>query len=73
METLEAFRDHGVPANRLEQGLDHASLVLEQVKQAGIDLDAITRKLEEEGIEKFNKPYDKLLEAIEQQKRKIKG
>jgi transaldolase len=72
METLEAFRDHGVAANRLEEGLDHASQVLEQVKQAGIDLDAITRKLEEEGVEKFNKPYDKLLQAIENEKRKIK-
>jgi transaldolase len=72
METLEAFRDHGVAANTLENDLDHATKVLEDIKKAGINLDAITQKLEEEGIEKFNKPYDKLLEAIENQKKKIK-
>ncbi|MEO6722873.1 MAG: transaldolase [Ferruginibacter sp.] len=73
METLVAFRDHGNAASRLEDDLEHATQVLEDVKNAGIDIDAITNQLEEEGIEKFNKPYDKLLEAIEGQKKKIKG
>ncbi len=72
METLEAFRDHGVAAGTLEKGLDHATRVLEDIKQAGIDIDAVTQQLEEEGIEKFNKPYDKLMEAIGNQKKKIK-
>ncbi|MEO5891843.1 MAG: transaldolase [Ferruginibacter sp.] len=72
METLVAFRDHGVAADRLEDNLEHATKVLEDIKKAGIDIDAITQTLEEEGIEKFNKPYDKLLEAIEHQKKKIK-
>lgn len=72
METLVAFRDHGVAANTLEKDLGHATKVLEKLKNGGIDIDAITQKLEEEGIEKFNKPYDKLLEAIENQKKKIK-
>jgi len=72
METIDAFRDHGVAANTLQTGLDKAAKVLEDIKKAGISLDAITQQLEEEGIEKFNKPYDKLLEAIENQKKKIK-
>ncbi|MEO7766751.1 MAG: transaldolase [Ferruginibacter sp.] len=72
METLVAFRDHGVAANTLETGLAHATEVLDKLKESGIDLDAITQTLEEEGIEKFNKPYDKLLDAIENQKKKIK-
>ncbi|MEP7107345.1 MAG: transaldolase [Ferruginibacter sp.] len=73
METLLAFRDHGIAANTLEKDLDHATKVLDDLEKAGIDLDAITQKLEEEGIEKFNKPYDKLLEAIENQKKKVKA
>ena len=72
METLVAFRDHGVAANTLENDLDHATKVLEDIKAAGIDLDAITQKLEEEGIEKFIKPYEKLLAAIETEKNKVK-
>lgn len=73
METLVAFRDHGKAAARLEDDLQQATQVLEDIKKAGIDIDAVTNQLEEEGIEKFNKPYDKLLEAIEAQKIKIKG
>lgn len=71
LETIEAFRDHGVAANRLEQELDKTTKVLLELKSAGIDLNEITQKLEDEGIEKFNKAYNQLLSAIENQ-RKIK-
>jgi len=71
LETIEAFRDHGIAANTLEQGLDSATAVLEKIKAAGIDIDAITQQLEDEGIEKFNKPFEKLLQAIEDQKSKV--
>ncbi|MGI4022552.1 MAG: transaldolase [Janthinobacterium lividum] len=68
MDTLVAFRDHGNAKDTLETDLDKATATLEQIKTAGIDLDAITQQLEDEGIEKFNQPYDKLLAAIEKQK-----
>lgn len=70
METLEAYRDHGQPELRLETDLDLASQVMEELTKAGIDLKALCQQLEEEGIDKFNKPYDKLLDAIGQQKEK---
>ncbi len=68
METLEAFNDHGNAANRLVNGLDKATEVLTRLKKEGIDLNAITQKLEDEGIEKFNKAYDSLIGAIAKQK-----
>ena len=68
IETLEAFNDHGKAGNRLEDDLDKAMQVLEQLKEKGIDIDAITQKLEDEGIEKFNKAFDELLGAIEKKK-----
>ena len=71
LETIEAFRDHGVAANTLENGLDKATETLNRLKEAGIDIDEITQKLEDEGIEKFNKPFEKLLQAIEEQKSKV--
>lgn len=70
METLEAYRDHGNPENRLEQDLNKAHQTLEKLKEIGINIDEITQKLEDEGIEKFNKPYEKLLKAIDEQKNK---
>ena len=69
-ETIIAFADHGVAANTLEEGLDKATETLEKLKAAGIDLDALTQQLEDEGIDKFNKPFEKLLQAIEDQKNK---
>jgi len=71
LETLEAYRDHGDPASRLEDDLDKATEILETIKAAGIDIDAVTKQLEEEGIDKFNKPFEKLLQAIEDQKSKV--
>ncbi|MEP6749635.1 MAG: transaldolase [Bacteroidota bacterium] len=70
LETLEAFRDHGMPENRLEDDMDKAAAVLAQLKDKNIDITAITQKLEDEGIEKFNKAHDQILEAIK--KKRIK-
>lgn len=72
LETIEAFRDHGVAANTLEQGLDQATEILNRVKAAGINMDEITQTLEDEGIDKFNKPFEKLLKSIEDQAAKVK-
>ncbi|MDQ6763509.1 MAG: transaldolase, partial [Bacteroidota bacterium] len=69
METLNAFRDHGKVANTLEDDLDKATRVLQQLKENWINIDTVTQDLENEGIEKFNKPYEKLLAGIEKQKK----
>ena len=68
LETIDAFRDHGIAANTLETGLEEATATLAKLKELGIDLDKITQQLEDEGIDKFNKPFEKLLKAIEDQK-----
>ncbi len=65
--TIEAFRDHGkVLKNTVEKGLDDALNAHLELKQVGIDLKKVTSQLVEEGIEKFIKPYDQLLHAIEE-------
>lgn len=70
METIDAFRDHGKVTDSLTEGIDDAKKTLDELKQKGIDIDEITQKLENEGIEKFNQAYDKLLRSIADQKRK---
>ena len=71
LETIEAFRDHGIAANTLGQGLEQATAVLEKLKAVGIDINKVTQQLEDEGVDKFNKPFEKLLQAIEDQKVKV--
>lgn len=63
-ETLAAFRDHGQPESRLEDGITEATRVLKTLKVANIDIDTVTQKLEDEGIEKFNKAYDDIIDSI---------
>jgi transaldolase len=63
-ETMEAFKDHGVVALTLEQGLDEARAHLEELAKLGIDLEEVGRKLLDKGIEKFAKPYDEAIDVI---------
>lgn len=70
METIDAFRDHGKVSDSITQDTDKAKHTLSQLKSEGIDLDQITQKLEDEGIEKFNEAYNKLLQGIDSQKQK---
>jgi transaldolase len=63
-ETLVAYRDHGDPARRLAKEVDEAHAALARLGAVGLSLDDATRTLEEQGIEKFNKPFDSLLDAL---------
>lgn len=62
--TLIAYRDHGSPALRLEQGVREARKVLQKLAEVGLNLDEITQKLEEEGVEKFAKAFERLLDRL---------
>ena len=61
LETIEAYRDHGLPAIRLETELEFASDVLTGLAEVGLDLDELTKQLEREGVQKFITAFDKLL------------
>ncbi len=64
VETLDAYRDHGDPAPRLIEGLPEARQVMQNLKTLGIDIDKVTQQLEDEGVEKFNKSYDQLIDRL---------
>jgi transaldolase len=66
LETLNAYRDHGEPKARLEHHVKEAHWLLARLAELGIDIDKVTRQLEDEGVEKFNKPFDKLMETLAQ-------
>ena len=71
METIDAFRDHGKVAETLTQDIPESNEAMSELEKIGIDIDKITQKLEDEGIEKFNVAYEKLLKSIDEQKRKF--
>jgi transaldolase len=73
LETLAAYRDHGSPALLLEQGGQQARQVLDSLAELNIDLEAVARQLEDEGVEKFSAPFETLMQAIEKKRRAALG
>jgi transaldolase len=67
-KTIDAYQSHGDPKERLELGVERAGAVLGSLAKLGIRLDSVTRLLEEEGIDKFNEPFDKLLASLEKER-----
>jgi transaldolase len=62
--TLESFMDHGKVAETLTQGLEQAKSRLEKLAELGIDLDAVTQKLQDDGVVAFAMPFAKLMQSI---------
>jgi transaldolase len=62
--TLEALLDHGRVANALTANMDEAYAQLEQLSKLGVNLDAITEQLQEDGVAAFARSFDSLMESI---------
>jgi transaldolase len=65
VETLDDYRDHGGPEDRIEQEIVKARWMLDRLPELGISIDKVTQQLEDEGVEKFSKSFDKLMETLE--------
>jgi transaldolase len=69
--TIKAFEDHGVVRRTIDQGVDEARRTMAELDHAGISMDAVTQKLEDEGVELFAKSFDDLLAGVEQKRAAI--
>jgi transaldolase len=66
--TLLAFADHGEIGDLLAADGGNAEQVLAEFGEAGIDVDALAERLQEEGKEAFNKSWEDLLSSISSQR-----
>ncbi|HBC86418.1 MAG TPA: transaldolase [Lentisphaeria bacterium] len=64
VETLDAYRDHGDPKALLEKDAERAGWILEQLPELGISIDKVTQQLEDEGVDKFIRSFDKLTATL---------
>lgn len=69
--TIDAFRDHGKLGNTLEDGLDEAQLALDNLVELGIDLDAVTEQLQQDGVAAFASSFDGLMATLERKMTKL--
>ncbi len=72
-QTLEALQDHGEVRRTIDEHVNDALAVLSLLKEEGIDYDAVTQQLEDEGVEKFATSYNNLTAAIEQKLEQQQG
>ena len=73
IETIDAYRDHGEPHTTLSNDVHESRTRLELLKEVGIDLDKITQQLENEGVEKFTKAFDQLMNALKQKQEDLRS
>jgi transaldolase / glucose-6-phosphate isomerase len=71
--TLDAFRDHGKVRDSLEENVDEAKAVLDELAQSGISLDAITAELVKDGVKQFADAADKLYGAVAHKRATVLG
>ena len=64
-ETFNAYRDHGDPRIRIQDDVAAAPAQLDALAEAGIDLKAVTRELETDGVAKFAASYAAVLAGID--------
>jgi transaldolase/glucose-6-phosphate isomerase len=69
--TLDAILDHGTPADTLSGSEQRGRNHLLALANAGIDLDAVTTKLLNDGLTSFGKSYADLLTGIESKRAQL--
>jgi len=71
--TIEACADHCDVQNRIETGVEEAQNLLESLKNPdiNINLDQVMDELLVEGIDKFVKPFQSLMESLEEKVSKL--
>jgi transaldolase/glucose-6-phosphate isomerase len=65
LETIDAFRDHGIARATIEDDLAGARHALGAIENAGVSMYAVTHQVLEEGVIKFDQAFDQLLASIE--------
>jgi transaldolase len=71
--TIEDFQDHGTVALTLEEGIDEAHALFDQLEAAGVNYDDVVRVLEEEGVQKFADSFKELFSDIESKRDQLVG
>ncbi len=67
LETIDAYQDHGAasPDPFTEADIEKARADLDRLAEVGVDYHDVVQVLEDEGVDKFTKSWQELLEDIE--------
>nr|HQU73201.1 bifunctional transaldolase/phosoglucose isomerase [Calditrichia bacterium] len=69
--TLDNFVDHGTVATTLTKDVELARKQLEDLRKLGVDLDAITDKLQDDGVDSFADSFADLMDSVAKRRAEI--
>jgi transaldolase len=70
-DTIHAFAGHGRPALTLTRDVEAARSLMARLADAGLDVGALTRDLQAEGVDKFIQSYENALKAIKDRSQSV--
>ena len=66
-QTLQSVKDHGeIKGDQVRPNYGHARKVMKDLADAGIDYDDVIATLEQEGVDKFVKSWNELLDTVKE-------
>jgi transaldolase/glucose-6-phosphate isomerase len=70
-QTLDAIRQHALAARTIDLDVDQSYAVMERLKIAGIDMNAVTDELLIDGVKQFADSFDQLMTDLEAKRAKL--
>jgi transaldolase/transaldolase/glucose-6-phosphate isomerase len=64
LATIKAFADHGAARRSVDTDVDDARRFFDELREVGVDLDAVTEQLQTEGVDKFSKSWRGMMEVV---------
>jgi transaldolase len=68
-DTIAAFRRHGQARRTVDERLGEAEEILANLRKAGVDLELITERLQQDGVKAFADSFDQLLSTLEERRK----
>ena len=62
--TVDAYRRNGKPAVRVEEGIEEARAVFQELAELGMSMEEMTDQLLEDGVKAFSDSFDALIQEI---------
>jgi transaldolase len=62
--TVSDFLDHGTVGRTIDDGVDRARTLMDELAAAGIDMEDVAQTLEAEGVASFAKSFDELMQSL---------
>jgi len=69
--TLQAYADHGEVGALIQDQYEWAAALMQEIRDAGVDLDDVFKTLEAEGVDKFKASWDELMSSVSDELKRV--